>query len=298
MKVLVTGCNGFVGSHLVNRFAEVPGFELVVTSRTMPHVVPRNAIPEILDITNRQQIMYCMARYTPDVVVHCAAMASVDVCEKHKEQAWRVNVEGTAEFLRQAERWNAHFVFVSTDFVFSGRDLSNVESDLPNPVSFYGVTKHQAEQDIIQSTTAWTIVRPVLIYGNNTPLMRGNVFSWILGELKRGASVELVHDQVRTPTYVEDLVWGLVQIVLNRSTGIYPLGGAEAISIYAFGLRLAHYFQLSAGGITPVSSETLPGANLRPRRTVFENQKARRLLNYQPTALETSFQHLKECLTD
>jgi len=298
MKILITGCNGFIGSYLVSRLGRIPEIELIVVSRSAPRVVPPNATPEILDITNGKQVSYCMARYIPDVVVHCAAMASVDMCESNKEEAWRVNVEATYGLLGEAEKWSAHFVFLSTDFVFSGRDRSYTESDIPNPVSFYGITKHQAEQYVMQSSTPWTLVRPVLVFGHSKPFMRKNVFSWIYGELKQGATMQLVDDQVRTPTYVEDLAWALTQIVLHKITGTIHIGGFEVLSVYAFGLRLAHYFQFATENLLPIPSKSLPGANLRPQRTVFNNLKAQRLLNYQPTPLEASFQQLKECLTD
>jgi len=128
--------------------------------------------------------------------------------------------------------------------------------------------------------------------------MRENLFSLIYKKLEAGEGMNLVDDQFRTPTYVQDLVWSLTQIIEQRIIGIYHIGGAEAISIYAFGLRLAHCFNFSSEDLKPVPSKSLAGAELRPQRTVFENLKARRVLNYQPTPLETSFESLKERLTN
>jgi dTDP-4-dehydrorhamnose reductase len=298
MKILITGANGFIASHLIASLSGNPEMEIIVTSRSTPRFVPDSVTPDMLDVANKQQVAYCMSKYAPQVVVHCAAMASVDACEGHKEEAWQINVEGTQWLLEETEKSGAHFVFLSSDFVFSGRDMSNAETDEPNPVNFYGLTKQHAEALIMQSTAEWTIVRPVLVYGASAPYMRENLFSMIYKKLQSGAGMHLVDDQIRTPTYVQDLVWALKQIIERRITGIYHVGGAEAISIYAFGLRLAHYFHFNSEDLRPVPSKSLAGAQLRPQRTVFENLKARRVLNYQPTQLETSFESLKERLTD
>ncbi len=297
MRILVTGANGFIASHLIAALVRMPACEIIATSRTIPRFVPEGAISDLLDVTNKQQVTYVLARYAPDVVVHCAAMASVDDCETYKEEAWRVNVQGTQWLVEAAEDIGAHFLFLSSDFVFSGRDLTNAETDPPNPVNFYGVTKQKAELIVRQSTAPWTIVRPVLVYGASEAYMRENLFSMIYKKLDTGQEVILVDDQVRTPTYVQDLVWGLMEIMNRHILGILHLGGAEALSVYAFGLRVAHYFHFPTDGVKPVPSQSLPGADLRPQRTVFENLKARKVINYQPAPLETSFESLKERLT-
>ena len=117
-----------------------------------------------MDITDRTEIKSVLSEFRADVIVHGAAMTHVDECEKHKELAYRLNVVGTQNIVDAAKEINAHLIFISTDFIFDGQDGPYDENGVPNPISYYGETKLQAER-IVQTVDTWSIIRTALVIG-------------------------------------------------------------------------------------------------------------------------------------
>jgi dTDP-4-dehydrorhamnose reductase len=239
-----------------------------------------------MDITNALQVYSVLHKEKPDVVVHTAASTQVDDCEKYPTQCEAINVHGTSQVLTDAETFSSHFIYVSTDFVFDGEKGDYSEEDEPNPISWYGFTKMQAEGMVQTSTIPWTIVRTSLVYGHVLQGIRSNFISWVKESLEQGKAIKVVSDQWRTPTWVEDLAKGILLIIEEKAEGILHVSGKDKLSPYLMALQTADYFQLDTTNIEKVDAATFTQPGRRPLKTGLVIEKARKVLGFEPVSFE------------
>jgi dTDP-4-dehydrorhamnose reductase len=294
MKILVTGANGLLGQHLVKQLLD-KGYHVIATGRggsRLPFTESALYSYQSLDITNASEVYSVMSAEKPQVVIHAAAMTQVDDCEQHPEQCERINVQGTAQVLTDAEQFSEHFIYVSTDFVFDGEKGNYAEEDELKPISWYGFTKMQSESMVQISELPWAIVRTCLVYGNVLQGTRSNIITWVKGSLEEGKNIKVVSDQFRTPTWVEDLVKGILLIVEKKATGIYHLSGKDMLTPYDMALQTATYFNLDKSKIEKVDASTFKQPGKRPLKTGFTIQKARQELGYEPVSFTEGIRKL------
>lgn len=288
MKVLITGANGLLGQHLTKLLID-KNYQVVATSRgesRLPFQPSDNYTYHSMDISNAFDTYAVMNREKPDVVVHAAAMTQVDDCELQPEQCERINVQGTAQILTDAETFSSHFIYISTDFVFDGEQGNYKEEDDTLPISLYGFSKLQAESMVQTSTIPFAIVRTCLVYGNLLKGTRSNIVSWVKDSLEQGKSIQVVSDHVRTPTYVEDLAKGIALIIEKKATGIYHISGKDWLTPYDIALKTAAKYNLDAGKIVKVDAATFKQPGRRPMKTGFVIEKARTDLGYEPITFD------------
>ena len=288
MKVLITGANGLLGQHLTKLLLD-KNYQVIATSRggsRLPFEPSGNYTYYSMDIANAFDTYAVMNREKPDVVVHAAAMTNVDECELQPEQCDRINVQGTAQILTDAESFSSHFIFISTDFVFDGEQGNYSEDDETLPISLYGFTKLQAESMVQTSDLPFAIVRTCLVYGNLLKGTRSNIVSWVKDSLEQGKTIQVVSDQVRTPTYVGDLAKGIALIIEKKATGFYHISGKDWLTPYDIAIKTAHKFQLDAGKIVKVDASTFKQPGRRPLKTGFVIEKARKELGYEPMTFD------------
>lgn len=283
MKILVTGANGFLGHYLVRKLLET-GFTVIGTGKGTCRL-PYGDNPQFhyaeMDFTDPFAVHDVFEEYTPNVVIHAGAMSKPDDCELQQWQAYTVNVEGTVTLLMNAAEHRSFFLFVSTDFVFDGERGMYTEDDAPAPVNYYGKTKLEAEDAVKEYALDWAIVRTVLVYGK--PLTgRSNILSIVKEKLEKGETYNVVDDQSRTPTYVEDLADGIAAIILKKATGLYHLSGRNVMTPYAMSCMAAEYLGLNKSLIRRVTAADFSQPARRPPRTGFVIDKACRELGFQP----------------
>ena len=283
---MLTGSNGLVGQHLIKEFLSHQNGELIATSLT------ENAFPnsdglrfEKLDICHKISVMRKVREFEPDVIIHAAAMTQVDPCECHPEECFRVNVDGTRHLAEAAANIGAHFIFLSSDFVFNGENGPYREEDRPDPPSYYGWSKLQGEEITQSLSVPWSIVRTILVYGVTPFQRRSNIVLWVRNALMAGQEINVVDDQYRMPTWAGDLAHGIGEMVKRRRTGIFHLSGPEMLSVLDIALTVARFFNLDETLILPVSSRTLNQPGKRPASTGFYLDKARKELDYHPKKL-------------
>jgi dTDP-4-dehydrorhamnose reductase len=282
--LLVTGANGFVGSYLVRKLSG--SYRLIATGVGRCRIaLPANAVWESLDITDRDAVNAVLRRYRPHVVVHGAALSKPDQCEQDRALADRVNVRATQYLLDASESCGAHFIFLSTDFVFDGSKGMYREEDAVGPVNYYGATKVQAEALVQQYPQLWSIARTVLVYGDPRGA-RGNLLTMVAGALKEGRSLRIFNDQLRTPTYVEDLVDGLACIAGKEAAGTYHLSGEEVRTPYQMAAEAARHLGLDETLIEPITEADMQEPAKRPQKTGFDISKARKELGYSSLSFE------------
>jgi len=235
-RILVTGANGQLGSAIVNVFKH-NHMDVIGTDRTM------------MDITNQNQVFQVVKQIKPQVIIHCAAYTLVDKAESEKELCYKTNVEGTRNLVRAAKELEIDFLYFSTDYVFDGTKTGSYETnDLPNPINYYGLTKYLGEEIVRTILTNYFIFRISWVFGPNGK----NFVNTILKLVKEKDSLNVVNDQIGSPTYTIDLA----NFLLNKNQldyGIHHLTNEGFISWYEFALEIVKISNSNCV-INPISS--------------------------------------------
>ena len=247
-RYLVTGASGLLGLNLALNLArehnvtgvihqpELQGtpFEVLVTDLSVP------GEPE-----------WVLEQTLPEVIIHCAAMAIVDECEKDPSRAMSVNGDLPGKLARMAAEMGARFIHISTDAVFDGEKGDYREEDAPNPLSTYARTKLAGEIAVMAENPEALIAR-VNFYGWS---LRGNrsLAEFFFNNLSQGREVQGFTDVMFCPLLVQDLIDVLRFMDQKQLTGLYHTVSSEKISKYEFGVRLAKKFGFDPNLIKPVS---------------------------------------------
>ncbi len=286
MKVLLTGANGLIGQKLKKALASREDVELIATSlheELCP--LPLAYRFEMMDITDHLRTEALLERHRPGVVIHTAALANVNLCEKEQATCERINTEAVQNLTRLANRFETHLIHFSSDFVFDGQRDDYREEDPTRPLNHYGATKEAAEQYLMNHGHKWSIIRTILVYGYFPGMKRNNLATWVYYTLRQNKPIWVVGDQYRTPTLAEDVAEACAEMALRGKTGIYHLAGKELMSIRDMALRVAQHFGLDSTLVRPISSEELNEPAPRPPRSGFTLEKAEKMLHYQPRSL-------------
>lgn len=287
MRILITGSNGLLGQKIV-KICLKRGTEFLATSngKNRNQDCPENKYQE-LDITNQTQIQEVFTSYKPTHIIHTAALTNVDYCELNTEECQEVNVNATRKLWEEAQKINAHFELLSTDFIFDGLKGNYKETDEPSAVSVYGQSKVDAEQVLIHSQNDnWSIARTIIVYGTANNLSRTNIVLWSIDALTKGDPMKIINDQFRMPTWADDLAWGCLEICNRNKKGIFHLCGPELMAVNEIVFRIAKHLDKSIDNVEIISSSTLNQPAKRPPRTGFDLTKSKAELGYNPKTLE------------
>jgi len=287
MRILVTGANGLLGQKLVKLLVE-RNEEVIATSHSESRIdYLGDAFDYVqMDITNKAEVLKVISDIKPEVIINTAAMTNVDQCETEQEQCLLLNVESVKFLVEAAEKNNAHLVHLSTDFIFDGEAGPYLEDDTPNPISFYGQSKWDAEQHIMQSECKWSILRTVLVYGITSGMSRSNIILWVKESIEQGKQLKIVDDQWRSPTLAEDLAMGCYLTAQKGAAGVFNISGKNFLSPYDMAMKTCDYFNLDKSFITRADSSTFKQTAKRPPKTGFNIDKAKEVLGYDPVSFE------------
>ena len=217
MKVLVTGTSGQLGydvmMELLSRGYEGIGADRSETEAEFEHVV--------LDITDAERVMEVVKEIKPDVIVHCAAWTNVDGAEDpaNLKVVRAVNVDGTRNLALACKEVDAKFVYISTDYVFSGEGAEPWQPDDKNyaPINVYGQSKLDGELEVSKILDKYFIVRIAWVFGRNGK----NFIKTMIEVGRKHEVVKVVDDQIGTPTYTVDLARLLVDMIETDKYGYY-----------------------------------------------------------------------------
>lgn len=280
MRVLVTGASGLLGG----RLAHLLGLRFDVIAAHHRSTLPAEWPAVTLDVGLRDSVEAAFETARPDAVLHAAALASTDECERDPERAVLTNVRGSQWIARACAARRLPLVALSTDLVFAGdRELSD-EATTAAPLMTYGRTKLEAENLVLASSPLAAVARVALVAGCGFG-PRASATEAVAWALRQGRRVTLFADEFRTPVDAESLVPALAALLTGHHTGRFHLGGPERISRYELGLRVARVLGLDAGGIERASQKTWTGTP-RPADTSLDSSHARRELGYRPRPLD------------
>lgn len=285
MKILVTGANGLLGRQLIQALLQYTDAFIVATGKGPDRnagINTKRCAYHAMDITDGISANAFYNQQKPAIIIHTAAMTNVDKCETDKIGCWDVNVTATRFLLDAAKNFNPYIVYLSTDFVFDGSKGPYNEDDLTAPVNYYGCSKVTAENAMLESKLPVAIVRTCLVYSDVGHGTRATIISLVKGSLSANKKIQVVADQWRTPTYLEDLVNGIVLLVKSKLNGIFNIAGKELLTPYDMAIQVAAYYGLDVSLIEKVNSSNFTQPARRPLKTGLLIGKAVNQLAYCP----------------
>ncbi len=299
-KILITGSNGLLGQKLVYALKKRNDVQTIATALGANRLIDQQGyIYESMNIADQPNVEAVIKKYQPDVIINTAAMTNVDACESKREECWALNVSAV-EYMIDAIKQHCpqtHFIHLSTDFIFDGeKGSAYTEEDTPNPLSYYALSKWEAEKRVQSSGIKWAIGRTIIVFGIVDNMSRSNIVLWAKDALTKGQKINVVDDQFRSPTLAEDLAQGCILIADKGATGIYNLAGPDTFSILDLVYKVADFWKLDKSLVSPSKSNTLNQPAKRPPRTGLIIDKARKDLGYAPHTFEQGLKILDEQL--
>jgi dTDP-4-dehydrorhamnose reductase len=289
---MITGANGMLGQRTVEYYSSKENLELLATSIEDKSVIDSvDYIP--CDIKSRENIKKLIYDYCPDFIIHTAAFTNVDLSEKMREDAWKINVKGVEYIAEAARTIDAQIIHISTDYIFDGKNGPYDENAIPNPIGYYGRTKLASENALKISGTLFAILRTNVLYGialNSRP----DFVRWVINSLSNNQPIRIVKDQINNPTFIDDLVQAISKIIEFRKTGVYNIGGKEFLSRFEFTNRIVNYFNLDKNLITPIITKELNQPANRPLKSGLLILKAETELGYKPHSISESLSVIKK----
>ena len=270
-RILVTGSGGLLGRRLMNVLKN--DYEVLGIDRHAS--IDQNEFA--LDIAQKERTVETIVKLHPSVIVHTAAETNVDLCESDHEHARSINVEGTANVVEGCVKVGARMIFISTDYVFDGIKGNYSEIDQPNPISYYGLSKLEAERIVTSKLPDNAlIIRTSVLYGWHPN--RPNFATWVIKSLREHQTLRVVKDHINSPTLADNLASTIRVAIERNSGGLLHVAGSERISRFDFACRIAKSFDLDENLLVPVEMHDLNWAAKRPRDSSLDVAKAEKEL--------------------
>lgn len=289
-KLLIIGGSGFVGSTLL-KYA-YSNYDIYFTYNKNKIETKSAKSIQIDLIKNRSKIIEIINNFKPDITVHTAAHSNVDFCETDHNLADILHVDITKDVTDVCKETNSKLIYLSTDLIFGGQlGKKYLETDEPNPVNYYGKTKLQAENIILNSSKNNVILRTAVIYGWHK---KSRFTNWIIQSLNAHKMVDPHIDQYNTPTLVDDLVKSVLKIIELKISGLYHATGKTCLNRYEFALKLAEKFGLDKNLVKPVTSIEKKQIAPRPMATCLNSSKLESAINYQFSDIQRGISFIRK----
>ena len=279
MKVLVIGSEGQLGSEIKN------------FSKTQNSISWVFSSIKTLDLLNLNSIDNYLNKINPTVVINCAAYTNVDKAEKEFYKADIINHKAPELISRWTNKKNRKLIQISTDYVFDG--LSNIslsENSKTKPVNEYGSSKLKGEIACLKNDPNSIIIRTSWLYSS----FGKNFVKTMIHLMKINKSVEVVNDQIGSPTYAYDLAKVILKIILNYKTesGLFHYSNEGETSWFEFARSIKELYNLECK-IIGVSSEEFKTLAKRPKYSLLNKSKIKTTFNLEIPSYEQS---LKNCI--
>ena len=284
MKVLITGSNGQLGSEIRDLYTNYEKIEFFFKD-----------LPE-LDISDADSVSTLIINKRINVVINCAAYTAVDKAEENIEIAERVNSIGVSNIVEALEKVNGKLIHISTDYVFDGNNSQPYrESDPVNPIGIYGKTKRAGELAVIKSKIDAIVIRTSWLYSS----FGNNFLKTMLRLGKQQESINVVSDQIGTPTYARNLAKICLDILqisdlekISDKGKIYHYSNKGVASWYDFAVLIMEIAELNCK-VSPILTKDYPTLSKRPHYSVLSKEKIKTDFNIDIPLWEES---LNECI--
>jgi len=284
-KILITGSSGLVGTYFC-RLTALKKYRVY----TLFHSEPTNIGNSIsVDLSNSPGVFgQVLNEVEPDIIVHLAAMTNVDQCEIERNTADKINHLSVRELVNYVGNNKECFLlYVSTDYIFDGGKGDYVETDQTNPINWYGMTKLLGEQELLKGNSEnWCIARTSTPFGVHTKKL--SFPSFVVNNLSQEHEINVLTDQITSPTYALNLAEMMLELIENRVKGIMHLSGSSQISRFNQALEIASAYNLDKDLIKPANIKDMTWKARRPKNSSLNIKKAYNTLTKKPMEFKES----------
>jgi dTDP-4-dehydrorhamnose reductase len=257
--ILVTGANGQLGKEIKQLESAYPEFRFIFLSR------------EDLPIHHFELVRNFFKGYSPQFLINCAAYTAVDRAESEKDLAFQVNGEAVGVLAAVCKEYGTKFIHISTDYVFDGNGTEPYTTEsATNPQSVYGASKLQGEKEAMQYNPDTMIIRTSWVYSE----FGKNFVKTMLKLMSEREELNVVSDQVGSPTYAADLAAVIMQVIASGKwiPGMYHFSNAGVISWYDFALAIKELSGKTCR-VNPIPSSQYPTPAKRPAYSVMDTSR-------------------------
>lgn len=267
MKICILGDTGLLGQACVRQFSKEHDLLGISTTSVPPIPLSVNYAHAFYDVlTASQSFVKTIADAQPQLIINCAALADIGICERDPEKAFHLNALLPEQLAILAKELGAGFIHVSTDAFFSGLSREpHKESDLPSPCNVYGQTKLEGEQRVLLKYPQALVVRTNLVGFRD----RANALTfgeWLCHALHQGQEISLADDFIASSIHVDFFVSLMFLAYRRNGTGLLNIASHDSASKYTFGRLLAETLGTDFGRVKRVTIEAL---NLVPARAPY-----------------------------
>ena len=263
-KILVTGAGGQLGRELRTLAGQSP--EFIFADR------------DTLPVDDPAGIAKAFAAHRPAYCINCAAYTAVDKAESDKETAYRINGDGPGYLADACREYNARLIHISTDYVFPGDSAIPLkENDPTGPVNTYGASKLEGERQCLEKYPQGSvIIRTAWVYSE----FGNNFVKTMIRLMKERPAINVVNDQIGSPTYAADLAAAILAIVSagKFTPGIYHYSNEGSISWYQFALAIRDKIG-SVCTVNPIPTSSYPTPAARPQYSLLDKTHIRQIYN-------------------
>jgi dTDP-4-dehydrorhamnose reductase len=256
MKILVLGYKGMLGRDLMLRL-------------TGPHEVAGRDVDDF-DIVSEADCRRVVAECTPEIVINAAAYTNVDACETDRERCLAVNAQGVKNIALACRGRGITLVHFSTDYVFDGcKRTPYDEADEPSPLNVYGLSKLEGERFLAAFADRYLLIRTAWLYGRHGR----NFVNTILEKAATAETLEVVADQIGSPTFSWDLTAAVQRLLEGGHTGIFHVTNRGRCSWHELAVKILEYAGRSDVAVLPIPTGRLSRPALRPAWSVLSGRK-------------------------
>lgn len=265
-KILITGALGQLGQALYELLKQKNEYWLYLTDS---HGSDDGLIRK-LDISDEVSVEYEIQSTNPDIIINCAAMTAVDLCEKEKEMAYKINSLGPKYLAIAAEKTGAKLIHISTDYIYDGQAKTPyTEEAKANPINVYGQTKLAGDNFVLKYCKKSFVLHTAWLYGEGK-----NFVKTMLRMADEGKRIRVVSDQIGSPTSAMELARVILFLMETESYGKYHATCEGSTSWYRFAVKIFELAGLNVE-VEPISSDEYPTPAKRPAYSVLDNKRLR-----------------------
>lgn len=287
-KILITGVSGLLGSNLAYCLRD--RYEVYGLYYTHELRIDKVATSSC-DLRDAEQIRRVIGAVGPDVVIHCAAQADVEICEQHPDQAEAMNVAATRNVVGALSSSPVKLIYISTDLVYGGTEGNNAEKDAAAPQNVYGRTKLKGEEEALKRPGA--LVFRTNFFGWSIFKSR-SLAEWIIQELRSQKQIKGFADAVTSTMYTFELAELVARAIEKDLTGVYNLGSADSLSKHDFAVAIADRLGFDKTLIVPSSIDAFDFKAKRSKNLSMNVSKLSESLGARIPTIETSLDHFVE----
>ncbi|MDP3792199.1 MAG: SDR family oxidoreductase [bacterium] len=291
IQTVVTGASGLLGYQLLQTFRE-QSHEVLAVFNQNPELVISDVNKIQCDISDEKATISLKKYIKPSsLIVHCAAITNVDLCEKNKKLCKAVNIDGTKNICELARQTNSKLIYISTPSVFDGKTGNYKELDKTNPINYYNLSKVQGENHVLDYEKG-LVIRTIPLGLHPMGRKPASFLEWLVSSFKNNLSINLFTDAMINPLTITTLSAMIASVAPFLDKGVIHLGSRDVVSKAAVGLEVKKFFPSYSGNLNLINMDNDSQIAERPKEMWLNVDKALSLGLNLPEALSDINQYL------